>query len=118
MAATLAPTDRRAATIARATAKAHEQARAGNLPTLLRSRFDGEAITELWSIGSRTTGGAVYIVDLRHDADGVTTYCECEAQHAGRVCWHRAAARLAHADAIRSHRAPGVVRFRPRRGTR
>ena len=54
----------------RAQAKAHEQARAGNLPTLLRQRFTGDALVELWSVGSRTQGGTVYLIDLCHDAAG------------------------------------------------
>ena len=88
----------------RAQAKAVEQARVGNVPTLIRQRFTGDALVELWSVGSRTSGGTVYLVDLRHDADGISTLCDCPAAD---CCWHRAACRLAHADRIPSHNAQG-----------
>lgn len=88
----------------RAQAKAFEQARAGNLPTLLRQQFTGDAIRELWSVGSRTQGGTVYLIDLCHDAAGVETLCDCPAE---AVCWHRAAVRLAHADALPFHNTQG-----------
>jgi len=89
---------------ARAQAKAHEQARVGNVPTLIRQRFTGDALVELWSVGSRTQGGTVYLIDLCHDAAGVETLCDCPAADG---CWHRAACRLAHADRIPSHNAQG-----------
>lgn len=112
-AAVVSRRDARQAAIERARAKAVEQASCGNVPTLLRSRFDGAAIVELWSLGSRTTGGRVYLVDLRHDAAGVTTCCDCAASDADRLCWHRASARMAHNDEIRFTKAPRVLRFRP-----
>ena len=80
------------AAILRATAKVHEQAEARNLPRLLR-QFDTDHDTrQVWSIGSRTTGGRIYTVDLCADASGITTLCDCEATG---ICWHRQAARMA-----------------------
>ena len=35
------------------------------------------------------------LIDVAASADGVQTRCECEAQHADRICWHRAAVRMA-----------------------
>jgi len=98
------PRTREQAARERAQAKAFEQARAGNLPTLLRQQFTGDALRELWSVGSRTQGGTVYLIDLCHDAAGVETLCDCPAE---AVCWHRAACRLAHADALPFHNTQG-----------
>jgi hypothetical protein len=78
--------------IIRATAKVWEQAEARNLPRLLR-QFDTDHDTrQVWTIGSRTTGGTVYTVDLMADANGIATMCDCEAVG---ICWHRQAARMA-----------------------
>ena len=82
----------------RAMDKAHDQARAGNLPTLTETSFDGTAIRETWNVHSRT-GQNVYAVSLTHSRAGIATECSCPAAGA---CWHRAAARLAHQDAIPS----------------
>ena len=63
-----------------------------NLPRLLR-QFDTDHDTrQVWAVGSRTTGGTIYTIDLRADASGITTMCDCEATG---ICWHRQAARMA-----------------------
>lgn len=64
----------------RSLAKSDEQARAGNLPRLLRHTPAGEPV---YSVASRTTGGAVYLLVV--EAGGAVT-CDCQA--AG-YCWHR-----------------------------
>ena len=71
---------RRQISIDRATAKAHEQGRADNFPTLLRSSrtADGDW-RQVWSVGSRTVAGSVYTVDLAHDGAGIETLCDCAA---------------------------------------
>ena len=81
--------------IDRAIARALEQARLGNLPTLLEAHAAPLITTQVWAVSSRTTDGAVYIVDLSADVDGMLTECTCEAGKVGRPCWHRASARLA-----------------------
>ena len=92
---TRTPRQRQAA-LDKAISKAHEQARIGNLPTLLRQHDTDHDTRQVWSIGSRTVAGVVYTIDLIADAEGITTLChDCEAAHAGRLCWHRASARLA-----------------------
>ena len=95
------------AAIDRATHKAHEQARTGNVPTLLRSFTspDGLEQRQFWTVGSRTTGGVVYDVTLTADADGLKTLCHCDGATAGRICWHRAAVRLAALGELECHRA-------------
>ena len=95
------------AAIDRATHKAHKQAQAGNLPTLLRSFTspDGLEQRQFWTVGSRTTGGVVYDVTLTADCDGLKTLCHCDGANAGRICWHRAAVRLAALGELESHRA-------------
>ena len=95
------------AVIDRALAKAREQARANNVPALLSSEVAADATRQRWAVSSRTVAGTVYLVDLTADADGVSTLCQCEAQHAGRLCWHRAAARLAMFREIGHHDARG-----------
>ena len=88
------------AAITRATAKVWEQAEARNLPRLLR-QFDTDHDTQqVWAIGSRTTGGRIYTVDLCADASGITTLCDCEATG---ICWHRQAARMAVFGELRYH---------------
>lgn len=93
------------AIIDRALSKAHEQARAGNLPSLLRQHnaLDNLSTTQVWTVGSRTTGGTIYRVVVTADGDGLSSLCECEAAHANRICWHRAACRLAALGDIPSH---------------
>jgi hypothetical protein len=92
--------------IDRAIAKAHEQARADNLPTLLRSHRDADGDwRQTWSVGSRTVAGSVYTIDLCHDANGVQTLCDCAAAESDRICWHRAAVRLAHLGQLAYHDA-------------
>lgn len=81
--------------IDRATARALEQARLGNLPTLISSDADAAQTWQVWSVSSRTTDGSIYVVDLYADIDGLRTICSCEAGKASRICWHRAASRLA-----------------------
>jgi hypothetical protein len=95
-------TDARQARIDRANAKAHEQARAGNLPTALAARAWSNGITRWrYSVGSRTAGGSVYLVDLTDDHGTIWTACDCPAIG---VCWHRAATRLAHTGQLASYR--------------
>lgn len=91
----------------RAHDQARDQARAGNTPTLVRSELLPDAIHETWHVGCRTTSGLTYTVDLLHSAAGIVTQCDCPAAAAGRCCWHRGAARLAHQDAIPSRNAAG-----------
>lgn len=96
--------------------KAHDQARAGNVPTLVAAELLPDAIHETWTVTSRTDGRTIYTVDLLHSRAGIETLCDCPAAVAGRCCWHRGAARLAHQDAIASRNA-GVTRYRPKPGT-
>ncbi len=94
---------RKQAAIDRAMAKAHEQARAGNLPLLLR-QFDTDHDTrQVWSVGSRVTAGACYTIDLTADADGIRTLCDCQAGATEKICWHRAAVRLAALGELQYH---------------
>lgn len=65
----------------RALAKSEEQTRAGNFPTRLRVLADQRSI---WSVGSRTAGGTIYLLEV--DADGGVAECECPALG---YCWHR-----------------------------
>ena len=100
----------RQARIDRAVAKAHEQARAGNLPTLLKSYTTDPLETwQVWSVGSRTVAGTVYLIDLKADADGLSTLCSCQAGDANRICWHRAAARMAALGEIDHHQGTRLV---------
>ena len=96
--------------IERAVTRALEQSRAGNLPTLLRAYVDPAQTCQVWSIGSRTTGGTVYLIDLEANSDGITTHCSCQAGDADRICWHRAAVRLACLGEISHHEARQPVR--------
>ena len=106
MALTMTPRDSRQRAIDRATAKAFEQARADNLPTLLRSRRTPDGgWQQVWSVGSRTVAGSVYTIDLAHDGAGIETLCDCAAFEAERICWHRAACRLAHLGELAYHDA-------------
>jgi len=95
------------AAISRANAKAFEQARAGNVPALLTSDVTAAATRQTWAVSSRTVAGVVYVVDLVADSAGVSTHCQCEAQHAGRICWHRSATRAALFGDIGHHDARG-----------
>jgi hypothetical protein len=88
--------------------KAHDQAHAGNLPTLISTELLADAIHEVWRVTSRTDGTTTYTVDLLHTRDGIETLCDCPAATAGRCCWHRGAARLAHTDSIKSVNLAGV----------
>lgn len=99
--------------INRALDKAHDQARAGNVPTLTAAELLRDSIHETWRVLSRTTDGVAYTVDLLHTRDGIETLCDCLAATAGRCCWHRGAARLAHEDAITSRNTTGY-RIRPK----
>lgn len=110
VAQTTSRTERRQQAINRAMDKAHDQVRAGNLPALIATRFDGRAIRETWRVHSRTTRTAEYAVILVHNQIGVGTDCTCAATG---VCWHRALVRLAHFDAIPARNEAGY-RFRPR----
>ena len=81
--------------IERATHRALEQAREGNHPVLLREQVRSWATQQTWSIGSRTAGGSVYVIDATTDCNGTQTHCTCAAADSDRICWHRAAIRLA-----------------------
>ncbi len=98
---------RKQAAIDRAMHKAREQAQAGNIPVLVRdfTSPDGLEQRQYWTIGSRTTGGVVYNVDLTASASGIETLCHCDGANAGRLCWHRAAVRLAALGELECHRA-------------
>jgi hypothetical protein len=97
----------RQASIDRATARAHEEARAGHVPALLASDVTPDGTRQVWAVISRTRAGRVYLVDLIADHNGVETLCQCEAAGANRVCFHRAAARLALFRDIPHHDARG-----------
>lgn len=97
------------AAINRAMDRAHDQARAGSLPVLTETSFDGAAIRETWNVTSRS-GHGTYAVSLTRTAEATRTTCTCPATS---PCWHRAAARLASDDIIASRNEAGV-RIRPR----
>ena len=101
--------ERQQQAILRAMDRAHDAARAGSVPVLTETSFDGRAIRETWNVESRS-GNGVYAVSLTRAADGIRTVCTCPATG---VCHHRAQARLAHADAIPS-RNEATCRIRPR----
>jgi hypothetical protein len=82
----------------RSLAKSDEQARAGNLPRLLRHNAAGDAV---FSVASRTTGGAIYL--LVAEPNGVA--CDCQALG---YCWHVAHVERAIAGEI------GMVIVQPR----
>ena len=65
--------------ILRATAKSDEQARAGNLPRLVRADVE----RRVWAVGSRTEGGTYWL--LAEQADG-QVFCDCPALG---PCWHQ-----------------------------
>ena len=81
--------------IERAVHRALEQAAVGNVPVLLRQHDRTYETAQVWSIGSRTTGGSVYVVETSASAQGVETRCTCAAGQEDRICWHRASVRLA-----------------------
>jgi hypothetical protein len=94
------------ARIDRAMARAHEQARVGNVPTAITARAWSNGITRWrYSVASRTTGGDVWLVDLTDTHGTLVTACDCPAVG---VCWHRAAARLAHTGQLVPHRTATV----------
>ncbi len=98
--------EQRQRSIDAALSKAEEQARAGILPTLRRSFTspDGLETQQHYVVPSRMTQGAYYHVVVRADVDGLHTHChDCEAAHAGRLCWHRAACWLAALGRIGYH---------------
>jgi len=81
--------------------RAYVQSQLGNAPTLIATEVLRDALRETWRVMSRTTDGVAYHVELMVDRrGGVTTLCDCPAATAGKCCWHRGAARLAHTDAI------------------
>lgn len=97
----------RRASIDRATAKAQEQGRAGNVPTVVTVRAWSNGTTRWrYSLSSRTAGGAVYLIDLTDNHGQLTTHCDCPAIG---ICWHRVAVRLAHRGDLTAHR-PATVR--------
>lgn len=88
--------------IDRAYSKALEQARTGNVPTAITARAWSNGITRWrYSVASRTTGGAVWLVDLTDTHGTLVTACDCPATG---ICWHRASARLAHTGQLLAHR--------------
>ena len=103
--------------INRAMDRAHDAARAGSVPVLTETSFDGRAIRETWNVASRSRN-AVYAVSLTHSRDGeddiLRTTCTCPAAIIGQCCYHRALVRLAHQDAITSLNEAGI-RYRARR---
>jgi hypothetical protein len=100
-------TTRRRAAIDRATAKAHEQARQGNLPAVVYVRAWSNGVTRWrYSLSSRTNGKNVWLIDVTDNHGRLTTACDCPAIG---VCWHRASVRLAHTGALRPH-PPATVR--------
>lgn len=97
--------------INRAMDKAHDQARNGNLPTLVATELVTGAIHETWMVDSRTHRGTTYTVSLCHDCESIRTSCICPAGQSGKCCWHRALARLGHTDSIAINRTT-TVRYR------
>jgi hypothetical protein len=86
--------------------KAQEMARAGILPTLVRSFTSPDQLEtqQHYTVPSRMTQGTYYHVTVRADADGLHTLChDCEAATAGRLCWHRAACWLAALGRLGCH---------------
>lgn len=79
----------------RAAAKAVEQAMAGNRPIRLSAHSAGQTTREQWSVGSRTTGGTRYLVELVSEPAGISTQCACQAGEAAAECWHRMAVLMA-----------------------
>lgn len=65
--------------ILRATAKSQEQAQLGNLPRLVRDDVE----RRIWAVGSRTEGGAYYLVAEQRDGQ---LFCDCPALG---PCWHQ-----------------------------
>ena len=102
--------------INRAMDRAHDAARAGSVPVLTETSFDGRAIRETWNVQSRS-GRGVYAVSLTHSRNGdddiIRTQCTCPAAIIGQCCYHRALVRLAHQDAVKSTNEAGV-RYRQR----
>ena len=95
--------------------RAYAQAKLGNLPALVATEILPDALREQYRVASRTIDGQVYLVDLMVDRRGViSTHCECQAALAGKCCFHRGLARLAHCDAIPLVNEVGY-RLRPRR---
>lgn len=98
----------------RALAKVIEQATANNLPVLLSDQGDDHEQRQRWAIGSRTTGGTIYLIDLTASANGIATACSCTGS-GERRCWHRLAVRMAalYELAYRDGRAvpPGQCRY-------
>jgi hypothetical protein len=81
--------------------RAFVQSQLGNVPTLTGTEILRDSLRETYRVLSRTVDGQAYMVDLMVDRLGiVTTTCDCPAACAGKTCWHRGAARLAHRDAI------------------
>jgi len=95
-----------------ATDRATIHARLGNTPVLVATELLRDALREQYQVRSRAITGQVYHVDLLVDRAGVvTTTCDCLAGSTDRCCWHRAAARLCHHDAIAF---PSVIAYRLR----
>ncbi len=102
---------KRQASIDKARHKALEQHRAGNWPTLLRQDNDVHETRQRWTVGSRTTAGQTYLVDLNASAAGIATHCSCPASEAERICWHRSIVRACCLGELDYHdgRRPALV---------
>jgi hypothetical protein len=74
------------AALDRALARSAEQSDVGNLPRLIRAYEAEDGQRSVWSVGSRTVGGTIYLVDALVHGDDIDLLCEC--QSAG-WCWHR-----------------------------
>jgi len=88
---------REEAAVSRAVARAVEMAGRGIRPLLVsrEDSRDGCQTYQTWVVGSRTTDGRLYEVELLADLGGLEARCACEAAHVGRRCWHAQAVTLA-----------------------
>lgn len=86
----------RQSSIDRAYTRAIQMARAGIVPALVRSSTsaDGLQTVAVFGVPSRTAPGAVHLVTLIADCDGLASTCDCPAGATDKPCWHRAACRL------------------------
>lgn len=91
-------TTSRAASIARATAKARQMAEQGIRPTL--KGWDASGI--VYAVPSASHEGHTYTVTMHRVATGIASECDCQAGQRGNVCYHRALARLFHAGELAS----------------
>jgi hypothetical protein len=99
----------------RAYDRARDQIRRGVVPVLIDTALASDRLTERWVVPSATRDNLSWVVDLARDMRGMSTSCTCEAAQRGQLCWHRAAARLAHMDVVPVSVA-ARVRYRVRAG--